>query len=163
MFKKTLYIILSDTQTLEGFTSLIVDSSLLNPLHYVFWDLEKCTLKQAEETLKKIQQKYDLSHIYIVSDSEGSYRAWCFSKVIFKTYLHILLDTEYVDPLFFKYTVKRDKATLRVSNKIRRPCQKIVSVLQSYFEEVPERMEQVVYDTGLEKKGLTIILGDKNG
>jgi hypothetical protein len=142
------------TQTLEGVTSLQPDGK-----HIVLWDLENCTLKQAEETLRNAQIKYGLSHIYIASDAKGSYRAWCFSKVEYKTLLHILLDTEYLDPVFFDYTVKRKKATLRTSNKQGRLPQKLVSVLESYLAQIPETWEMVTYDTGLVKRGRSILLG----
>lgn len=150
----TFFFMLAKTQTLEGVTSLQHDDE-----HVVMWDLEKCTLEQAEETLRKVQRKYELSNIYVASDAEGSYRAWCFSKVDYKTFLHILLDTDYLDPIFFDYTVKRKKATLRTSDKKDRPSQELVSVLGSYPAPIPETWEKVTYDTGLVKRGRSILLG----
>ena len=117
-------------------------------------------MKDTEETLSKVQDKYRLSHIYIVSDVEGSYRAWCYSKVDFKILLKILLDTEFLDWNFFYWTVKRGKATLRTGNKKNRLPQKIVSVLGSHSVSIPLSCEKVVYDTGLTKKGLTVLLGN---
>ncbi len=146
---------LAKTQTLEGVTSLQPDGS-----HIVMWDLENCTLEQAGETLRNVQRKYVLSHIYVASDAEGSYRAWCFSKVDYKTFLYILLDTEHLDPIFFDYTVKRKKATLRTSDKKGRLRQKLVRVLESYPTLIPEIWEKVTYDTGLVKKGRSILLGE---
>jgi hypothetical protein len=145
---------LAKTQTLEGVTSLQPDGT-----HIVLWDLEKCTLAEAEKTLLTVQMKYGLSHIYIVSDAEASYRAWCFSKVDYKTLLHILLDTEHLDPIFFDYTVRRKKATLRTSDKQGRLPQELVSVLESYPAPIPETWEKVNYDTGLVKRGRSILLG----
>jgi hypothetical protein len=150
----TFFFMLAKTQTPEGVTSLQPDGT-----HIVLWDLENCTLEQAEETLRAVQIKYELSHIYIASDAEGSYRAWCFSKIEYKTLLHILLDTEHLDPIFFYYTVKRKKATLRTSNKKGRPPQKLASVLESYPAPIPETWEKVTYDTGLVKRGRSILLG----
>jgi hypothetical protein len=150
----TFFFMVAKTQTLEGFTSLQSDGK-----HIVMWDLENCTLKQAEETLHNVQAKYGLSHIYVVSDFEGSFRAWCFSKVDYKTLLHILLDTEHLDPVFFDYTVRRKKATLRTSDKRGRPTQKLVSVLGSYPEPMTQTWEKVTYDTGLVKRGMSILLG----
>ena len=37
--------------------------------------------------------------------------------------------------------------------------QEIVNVLETWFEPPPAELEQVIYDTGLEKKGLTVLLG----
>jgi len=154
----TFFVMLSETQTLEGITSLQPDGK-----HIIMWDLEGCTLQEAIETLRKVQQKYNLSHIFIVSDAERSYRAWCFTKVDLNTFLKILLDTDYLDWNFFYYTVKRRKATLRLSNKKNRPPQELVSVLESYPMPTPELPEMVIYDTGIEKRGLSILLGDEDG
>jgi len=154
----TFFSMLAKTQTIEGATSEVgLDR------HIVMWDLENCSLSQCEETLRHVQHKFDLSNIYIVSDLPKSYRAWCFTKVGFKTLLQILLDTDYVDYNFFYYTVKRRKATLRTSNKKRREPQQLVSILESYPASIPNRMQRVVYDTGAVKRGLSILLGDKTG
>ena len=95
------------------------------------------------------------------SDAEKSYRGWCFTPVDFETYLKILLDTDYVDWNFFFYTVKRRKATLRVSNKKNRSPQELVSVLRSHSVPIPEMCEKAVYDTGIEKRGVSILLGEQ--
>ena len=157
-FNKTLFMMYSDTQTLEGVTSL-----LKNGKHIVMWDLEGCSQEQAEETLRKVQSSYNLSSIFIFSDAERSFRAWCFTRVDFNTFLKILLDTDYADWNFFYYTVKRKKATLRVSNKKNRPKQELVAVLELYPMPIPEEVEMVIYDTGIEKRGLSILLGDRDG
>jgi hypothetical protein len=67
-----------------------------------------------------------------------------------------------MDYNFFYWTVSRGKATLRTSNKVNREPQKIVAVLESYpvsFDE-NELWEKVTYDTGTEKRGINILLGD---
>ena len=157
----TFFMMLSKTQRLEGVTSLILNDT--EKRHYIFFDLENSDLKQIEETLTEVQRKYGLSNIYIVSDFEGSYRGWCFSKVSFKTFLNILVDSlGILDYSFFYYTVKRRKATLRISNKKGRPEQKVVSVLESYPVTFPSSfIENVVYDTGLQKRGLAVLLGSE--
>ena len=150
----TFFGMLAHTQTLEGITSL-----QKNGKHYVFWDLEFKTLKQVKETLSRIQLLYKLSNIYVTSDIDCSYRAWCFSEVSFNKLLHILIDTEGLDYSFFYYTVKRKKATLRVSNKRNREPQKIVAVLPSYYYPISNCVEKVIYDTGTEKKGKCLLIG----
>lgn len=154
----TFFMMLAKTQTLEGMSSL-----LPNGKHMPMWDLEGCTLEQAEDTLRKVQQNYGLSNIYIVSDLKGSYRAWCFSQVDYKDFRRILSNTEYIDEWFFYYTVKRQKATCRTNNKKNRLSQQVVSVLESYYVDIPDKMEHVIYDTGLKKRGYSILLGDKDG
>jgi hypothetical protein len=151
----TIFFMVSSTQSLEGVTSKIGKDE-----HLVLWDLEKCTLEQAKETLTNVQYKYRLGDIFIVSDCEGSYRAWCFSRRSFKEYLKILLDTEHLDWNFFYWTVKRGQATLRTSNKQGRPPQKVVAYLNGYEPtEIPAKMVHVLYDTGLEKRGVVIKVG----
>ena len=80
--------------------------------------------------------------------------------VSFKTFVKVLADSlNIMDYNFFYYTVKRKKATLRLSKKKGRPEQAIVEVLESYPCPIPLAMEEVVYDTGLVKKGTSILLG----
>jgi len=151
----TIFFMVSSTQSLEGVTSKVGKDE-----HLILWDLEKCTLEQAKETLTNVQYKYRLGDIFIVSDCEGSYRAWCFSRRSFKEYLKILLDTEHLDWNFFYWTVKRGQATLRTSNKQGRPQQQVVAYLKGYEPtEIPAKMVHVLYDTGLEKRGVVIKVG----
>lgn len=154
----TVFFMLSETQTLEGVTSL-----LENKLHMPFFDIENCSLNEAENTLSELQFKYRLSDIFITSDKDRSYRAWCFCQVKYTDYLRMMLDlidAGLLDYNFFSWTVKQSKATLRVSNKANRPKQEIVSVLDSYSAPIPKSVEKVIYDTGIEKRGLTVFLGE---
>jgi len=156
-FNRVLTFNFAHVQTLEGVSSLIPNS---NGKHNILWDIEGCTLEECKEALRYPQKKYDLSDIFIVSDAERSYRAYCYLQVDFKTLLKILLDTDYLDPIFFEYTVRRKKATLRTSQKKGRPKQKVVAVLWSYPVAIPKgKVEKVIYDTGVEKEWLSIILG----
>jgi len=54
----------SDTQTLEGVTSL-----LPNGKHIIMWDLEGCLKEQAEETLMKVQISHILPDIFLFSEN----------------------------------------------------------------------------------------------
>ena len=153
----TFFVMLSHTQTCEGVTSL-----LENGKHTPFFDIEDCSLNEAENALRELQSKYGLSDTFITSDKERSFRAWCYSQVKFSDYLRMqldLLDAGVLDYNFYWWTVKQGKSTLRVSNKKNRPPQKIVSVLSSYSVSIPEVCEKVVYDTGIVKRGLTVFLG----
>jgi hypothetical protein len=151
----TFFGMISKTQTLEGITSTV---NKKEHLHYIFWDLENCTLEQAEKTLKEVQEEFLLSNIYITSDKDKSYRAWCFSVRKWLDYLHILLHTKYVDYGFWIWTVRRGEATLRTSKKENRNQQEIVSVLYGFLDKtnLPEKVKIVIYDTGIEKKGKLI-------
>jgi predicted aldo/keto reductase-like oxidoreductase len=151
---------LSLTQKMFGVNSI---ADKIENLHYVFWDMDNCTLEQAEETLECIQTKYKLSDIFICSDWENSFRAWCFSKVDYNTMLKILLETRYVDKGFFRYAVTNNKATLRTSDKEgREQKQEIVSILRTYPQPIPETFNYKEYDTSLGKKSINIFIGDKN-
>lgn len=160
---------LTRVQRLEATTSLILGTiSSMHPcgLHNPLWDLEivkPCLnpLQLIKQALREVQIEYDLPNIWVNSDAEASYRAWCYAQVPFKTYLKILLDTEYVDPQFFFYTVKRRAATLRTSKKIDREKEKVVLFLPSYTVPFPKEREKVTYDTGIVKKGVRIELGNK--
>ena len=160
-FGFTVFIMLSKTQTLEGLTSIQSDGK-----HIIMFDSkDNCDLNELKECWKRIQQKYGLSNVFIVSDKEGSYRIWCYTHVSFDILLKILLDAyDLMDWNFFYWTVTRGKATLRISNKKNSEPQKIVAVLESYpaiFNE-NELWEKVTYDTGTEKRGINILLGDKS-
>jgi hypothetical protein len=150
----------SETQTLEGITSQVIGKE---GYHYPLFDIEKhneiVSLKEVEYELGKIQVSYGLSDCYITSDREGSYRAYCYDEVKFTDYLRIqldLIDAEMLDYNFFWWTANKSEATLRTNNKKNRPKQKVVSTLHSYFVPIPEKIRQAIYDTGIEKRGLTV-------
>jgi len=148
---------MSHTQTLEGVTSKVIREK---DLHYVFWDLENCSLDEAEKTISKVQFKHKLGDTFLVSDVEGSYRGWCFSRRLWKEYLIILLETEHLDYNFFYWTVTRGSATLRTCSKEGRLPQSVVAVLKGYEETIfPEEVIHVVYDTGIEKRGTVVNVG----
>lgn len=68
-----------------------------------------------------------------------------------------------LDDDFYYYTVKRKKATLRTAIKKDRQPQHVISALQTHFAETPKRSEHVIYDTGTEKRGVSLLLGDRDG
>lgn len=153
----TFFAMISSTQTLEGITSYIEKDK-----HIILWDLEKNDLKTVRNNLKPVQLDHDLGDIFFVSDMKDSYRAFCFSQRSWKEYLKILLETEGLDYQFFYYTVRRGKSTLRICDKEGRDPQKVVSVLEGFEDtEIPKKVIHVIYDTGIEKRGTVISLGEK--
>jgi hypothetical protein len=160
----TIFAMLSRTQKLVGVTSRCFDmKGKPDGKHIIMWDLDSdvCPLEKAKETLVWVQKKYDLSNIYLTSDKRGSYRAWCYNKVDEKTLYHIIVDSlDVIDFLFFYHTVKRRASTLRTCSKAGRISQKCVDILPSYFVPFPKGLvERVIYETGLEKKGSSLVLG----
>lgn len=149
----TLFFMVSQTQTLTGVTNKLGPNKF-----FLMWDLENCSLNQATKTLQTVQKNYGLSTIFVVSDHPKSYRAYCFSTVTFPKFLEIICATEYCDWNFIRWSVVRAEATLRTSQKQGRPKQKLVAVLESHkIVPIPKMCKRVVYDTGIEKKGKTII------
>ena len=144
-----LSVLLMKIQHIQGMTNEVIGEK---DKHYIFWDIEGCSLEQAIETLMDVQYEYQLADIFIVSDKEGSYRAWCFSKRTFNETMQILLATKYVDHAYLLWTFRRHKATLRTSKKIGRPEQDVVILLRGYESyELPARYIHAIYETGLEK------------
>jgi hypothetical protein len=120
--------------------------------YYPFWDIEGCSLNQAVETLSDVQYKYQLADIFIVSDKEYSYRAFCFSKRPFNECMIILYETKHVDWAFIKWSTHRRKSVLRTSQKLGRPKQKVVNVLRGFEPyDLPKKVIEEIYETGLEK------------
>ena len=153
----SLLFLFAKTQKLEAITSSIPNSG---NKHIILADVENCSTEEVVEETKYVQRKYGLSHMYIYSDAERSFRIFCYSLVDYKILLKILLDLKHLDLIFFDYAVKRKKATLRYSKKMDRPCPKLVKVLETYPMPFPEQVEQVFYDTGVVKKGISFTLGD---
>ncbi len=151
---------LAETQTCEGLMSRIPES---DNLHYPLFDLDNCTKYEAKIGLGIIQKKHNLPDIILLSDKNLSIRALCFAQVKFTDYLKMqleLLDMGLLDYNFFWWTVKQSSATIRYGNKVNRPQQQIVDVLYSYHVPIPAKVRIATYDTGVQKRGLTVFLGE---
>ncbi len=144
--KYVLYAQIASSQESTGITSKV------GKFHMVFWDIERIKLSEAVRVLRKVQEKYNLSNIYLSSDYPKSYHAWCFSLVPFETMMKILVDSRNIlDWGFFVWTVRRKAATLRLSQKKGRPFQKVIKCVRSYYVAIPEKIVKVNYTTGEEK------------
>jgi hypothetical protein len=134
------------TQVTKGMSNEVVNEP---DKYYIFWDLDNCSLEQAEQTLSDVQINHKLADIFIVSDKINSYRGFCFSKRNFKTFIDILFDTKYVDYSFISWTVRRHKAILRTASKLNRPTQQeVVAKLEGYEKyELPKERIKEIYET----------------
>jgi hypothetical protein len=142
-------VLLMKIQQVKGVANKVIHEQ---DKYYIFWDIEECTLEQAIETLMQVQLKHRLADIFITSDKENSYRAYCFSKRPFIEYLIILLETKYVDWAFIKWTFVRHRSVLRTSRKLGRPQQIVLKKLEGYEPyEFPKKVVEEIYETGLEK------------
>jgi len=127
--------------------------------HRILWDLDECTLNQACDSLMKVQEWYNLGNIEIISDKEGSYGAVCNSIVSFKELLHILIDTELIDPLFVRYALERHEATLRLTDKVNRPIHReTICRLCRKSDRLYDETEYytITYETGYTRKGIRV-------
>jgi hypothetical protein len=158
----TVFSMFARSQRLEGISSQVFDQNgQPTGNHMIFWDCEEATIDEIKDTLRKVQRRYHLSHIYIASDNGTSFRAWCFSVVSLKTFLKILIDSlDILDYGFLYYTLKRKEATLRTNGKEGRPFQNCIAILDSYFVPFPSGIvNHVIYYTGCEKRGTSFVLG----
>ena len=155
----TVFFMVSSTQRLSGVLSR-ADSE--KRYHYLFFDLENCSLEDAKHQLRELQAKHLLPNIFIFSDRPDSFRAFCFKIVPRKQMLHVLTDPalKNIDHNFLHWTWIRGEATLRTSKKMGRLPQELVAVLPSYDTAIPD-LVPVVYDTGLVKRGLSISIDSR--
>jgi hypothetical protein len=147
----TIFFMIAKTQTLEGITSKVDKDQ-----HIILWDLDNCNLSEAISSLTRTQDKYDLSDIAIFSDRDNGYCAICYTVVPFMRMLRILVDTDYIDEGFIGYTAKRFKATLRTRRKDGRGKMEIKYIIKSFPTRAPDKLERILYDTGIVKEGVNI-------
>lgn len=155
-----LYFLLTRTERVEGIASDLMDTSN----HIILWDFDDIKLSDVEKSLRRVKEKYGLNDIFIMSDKEGSYRAMCFDEKPFNEYLKILLDTVGLDYMFFKWTVKRDYATIRATDKSgRKISNEIISVItDNEVCKIPSNILNRVKGVWFEvdKGGKDFMLGD---
>lgn len=143
-----LFFMLTKIQTVKGMSTQVYNEhNRKTKKHYIYWDMDNCSLNQAENELKSIQMQYDLGNIYITSDKENSYRAQCFNKISFSEYIRILANTKYVDDLYLMEVFRRREGILRLSPKRDREPQKVVSILSSYYNKIPTKFKAEIYQT----------------
>ena len=155
-----MFFMYSDTQTCEGIGSLVLDSK---NFHYPFFDIEKCSLEEAKKGLSKIQVSYNLPDIAITSDRDCSFHGLCFEPAKWTSYLRMqldLIDMGLLDYNFFYWAVFKNMGTIRTGFKQNRPAPEIVDFLYSYPVHFPTKIRRVIYDTGLQKRGLTVFIGE---
>jgi hypothetical protein len=153
---RVMYLMVARIQKVGGISSRINEDY---SKHRILWDLDTCSLNEAKDSLRKIQKQYNLGKIYIISDKEKSYGAVCNSIVSFKELLHILIDTDLIDPLYIRYAFQRHEAILRLSDKEGRLIHReIIEELNPVKKDIRPRDDNgyytVNYQTGYIKKGL---------
>lgn len=145
---------ISIIQTLKGITSQVKGENM----HYILMDFDSVIFTKVFDDIFNAQTKYNLGDFYLISDRENSWRAICFSKRTFKEYMNILLECKYVDKSFKVWTLKREKGTIRLSNKIDRTKQKLMILRGHEKTTIPENFKFVYYETG-KTKIKNVVLG----
>jgi len=150
---RVFYMMDSRIQIVHGISSRISDDW---GIHRILWDLDNCSQGDAYNSLRKVQGKYSLGDILILSDKVGSYGAVCNIEVTFKELLHILIDTELIDPLFVRYAFQRHEAILRLSDKEGRKIHR--EVIGTLFNSTYRKKNEcdyylTSYETGVINRG----------
>jgi len=127
-----------------------VNSTLPSGNHILMWDFDNISLRQAVTELRRIQKKYTLPTIYLLTTGKpNSFIAYCFKENNWHRAVEIVAATKHVDPNFFKYAVYRGHFTLRVSMKCgRKP--KIIQYLTGKRKQncsVKDLISWTLYET----------------
>lgn len=95
-----------------------VDSNLIDGNHVLMWDFDTGSYNQILLGLDYIQDRYNLSNIYIAQTGKKTgYHAFCFKKVSWRKCIEILASTPLLDYNYLKYGIYRKHFTLRISKK----------------------------------------------
>ena len=142
-----IYGFITTTQKQTGIMSIIPETEY----HYVLMDMDNQDYSTVIQNLNPIIAQYNLENVVLMSDKEDSYRIFSPTPVTYKTLLQILLNTKGVDYLFFKWTVRRGYATIRLSNKKGRNAVKIINILNHDGKYKPDidGFKFVEYETDL--------------
>lgn len=96
-----------------GFNSLLTDGN-----HILMWDFDDTDLKSVKYALEDVQADYHLPKIYILeTKKDTNFSAYCFGRFRWKFAVKIVADTIGVDWNYFRWSVFREKFTLRATDK----------------------------------------------
>lgn len=151
---RVLYVLDARIQKVGGISSRLNEDYTK---HRILWDLDECSFEEAISSFSDIQIKYNLNEISIISDKDKSYGGVCNTEVSFRELLHILIDTELIDPLYVRYTLTRHEAILRLSNKEGKlEDRRIICELKSDSNRKINNKDfyTVEYETGYSRHGI---------
>ena len=149
-----IYGFITRTQSVTGLISKIPNGL---DQHYPLWDFDNSNLDEVMESLETAKNDFMLNNIYIMSDKEGSYRAFSLTPVDFRTLLGIIIFTKGTDFQFFNWTVKRGYATIRMTEKIGRRDNKIITCIGNATEKLDlNKIQFVDYSTDLDGRKIKI-------
>lgn len=104
-----------ELHTHKGITNQVPGTQLYIP----FWDFEENkSLERIRDGLRRIQEEQYLGDIYIIQTTpQLSFRAFSFDEMGWQYYISILAGTENIDLNFLKFTVMRNRAVIRITEK----------------------------------------------
>jgi len=100
--------------------------------HVLLWDFDNSTSEAIGRNLEIIQRKFKLSDIYLVSSSQYSYHAYCFTAVPLVEAIHILSGTKGTDLAYLRLGMVRGYYTLRISPR-QHESFRLVRVIRSDY------------------------------
>lgn len=120
--------------------------------HITIWDFDEASYNDIVRSLKRVQRKYNMPTIYIVTSSVNHYHAYSFTSRTLKDVIHILSDTEFICDTYLRLGMVRGYYTLRISPR-KNECMLLVSRLIS---DKPDEMlpsevtisEYITYNKG---------------
>jgi len=134
-----------------------VNSQTKSGKHILMWDFDGVeNLEDLVLDLMRIQAMYKLPDIYLIQSSEGNYQAYCFKEVDFKTALHIVSASKYVDENYLRLSAYRGYFTLRIDATETRPAPKLIGVIQSRYKpdlSYKDLCSFVIYEQAVKNSG----------
>lgn len=127
-----------------------VNSTLADGKHILMWDFDEVDYNTVEKELKDAQKRYNLSNIYIFQTSASHYCAYCFKRCTLLQAINIISSCPSVDVTFVKYGLYREKFTLRIGEKGKKPRPRLFNMLHSEVKEdvtIDELDSYIIYET----------------
>lgn len=95
-----------------------VNSKVFNNNHILMWDFDDICIDTVKTELSRVQSLYCLPQIHIVSTgTKDHYMAYCFKALDWLSALRIVVNTDFIDPNFIRFSAFRGNFTLRVMPK----------------------------------------------
>ena len=97
----------------DGIKSILPDGQ-----HAIMMDCENCSLRQLEQEIWRLQNKYRLGSADILQSSDGDhFHVYIWSRVPLRRLIRIMLDCRYEDWKHIFFTMKRKHSVLRLTAK----------------------------------------------
>ncbi len=126
------YIALTHSGQVKG-----VNSKLPDGRHFLMWDFDDIEEEVVKEALCQVQRRWHLSKIYLLNTGLPNFwHAYCFTSVSWGECLKLLVETPYLDKVYFKIGCIRGYFTLRYTKKRAREFEPAIILPSRYNEDV---------------------------